>query len=876
MVTLFEISTDRVILRWEGELMPRGVSVAAASATSSGGSSSPIESTSASAVTSLVSSPSPSASSSQTAAHDQTDQGHALVGTLRVVPRNAAVLPEVAPYGYPAYTVRSSSFVQEGPALFEDASYHVILHPVKPARVKLISRDPGVITSSSVGPSGDRLSVVNFRGQVGYSLFEVWVDGVPEFDVEVEVFPTKIDYKSDYDAMLAELTDFFTGLALEYLRATYRLGKSVRVPQPSHIEWLTILRQVIGQLEQALRRIARYPSRRLIRSPELTRVEKLRRVDGAMRRTILRGKGKGGYIRLPVPGDVAYVREYVGAQTAIESLDTPEHRWLKTQLEEIRSRVARLALEERRRLEALQQSKGKSKGRRSERIVAELEEIEARITSLLRLEPLTEARGEPPANFSSLLLQASPGYREAYVTCLILRLGLRIEGGPFRLSVKDISALYEYWCYLAVVRLVACELRADLDPSDFLRVTPRGLRVELEAGKSKSLTLSGRGKAGAGSRMISLTYHPAFDSPTGRQLPDVGLSIAVEGWKETFELIMDAKYRLDTSPAYVGQHGTPGPPEDAVNVLHRYRDAILVSLAPGQPRDKRSVIMGVALFPFQDPSGEYERHTFFRSLDEVGIGALPFLPSRQDYVADFLRQLLFQSGWSLADRVLDHRAAIERARWMREAAQPALIAVIRPGVGQLEWIKENRLYYAPLPRLGKRKFSARWVALYQGRKDRGGQTGAVTHEAEVVAVDVKPRGAIKTPWAPSRPDELCVVYTLSEVREREHPIPIYHGMRWFRWASRLSLSRAREGSELYLETEPEWRLYDELKAKGITFCLRPDDPKVPDPDDPRGRAVFEVGTWRIRYAGAAGFRMVSGETTVYEPSVKRVIERIME
>lgn len=147
---------------------------------------------------------------------------------------------------------------------------------------------------------------------------------------------------------------------------------------------------------------------------------------------------------------------------------------------------------------------------------------------------------------------------------------------------------------------------------------------------------------------------------------------------------------------------------------------------------------------------------------------------------------------------------------------------------------------------------------------------------EPASVDVKPRGAIKTPWVPSRPDELCVVYTLSEVRAREHPIPIYHGMRWFRWASRLSLSRAREGSELYLETEPEWRLYDELKAKGITFCLRPDDPKVPDPDDPRGRAVFEVGTWRIRYAGAAGFRMVSGKTTVYEPSVKRVIERIME
>lgn len=358
-------------------------------------------------------------------------------------------------------------------------------------------------------------------------------------------------------------------------------------------------------------------------------------------------------------------------------------------------------------------------------------------------------------------------------------------------------------------------------------------------------------------------------------MPDVGLSISVEGWREPFELIMDAKYRLDTSPAYVEKHGAPGPPEDAVNVLHRYRDAILVSLGPGRPRDKRSVIVGIALFPFQDPLGEYEGHTFFRSLEQVGIGALPFLPSRQEYVANYLRQLLRQSGWTLADRILDHRNAIERALWVREAAKPALIAAIRPDVGELEWIKENRLYYAPLTALGRRKFSARWVAFYQGRKDRNGQIGAVTHEAEVLAVDVKPRGAIKTPWAPTfSTDELCIVYTLSEVREREHPIPVDHGVGRYRWASRLSLSRAREGSELYLETEPEWRLYDELRAKGIDFRLRPDDPEVIDPDNPRGRAIFEVGSWRIRYDGAAGFRVVKAETILHEPTVERVIERV--
>lgn len=272
-------------------------------------------------------------------------------------------------------------------------------------------------------------------------------------------------------------------------------------------------------------------------------------------------------------------------------------------------------------------------------------------------------------------------------------------------------------------------------------MTTRGLRVEV-AGETTSVTLPGRGGAGDRPVTVSLTYHPAYDSPTGRQLPGVGLSIFVEGWKQPFE---------------------------------------------------------VALFPFQDLAGEYRGHTFFESLEKVGIGgALPFLPSRQEHVASFLRELLSQSGWSLADRVLDHRIGMGRARWMAETSQAALVVGLRRGENELEWIKKNRLYYVPLARLGKRKFSARWIAFSQEVSGPGGQAGAVTHEAEVLAADVKRRGEIETLWAPAHPKDLCVVYTLAEVQERPRPIPLERGMPRYRWASRLSLRRAREGSQRYL------------------------------------------------------------------------------
>ena len=79
-------------------------------------------------------------------------------------------------------------------------------------------------------------------------------------------------------------------------------------------------------------------------------------------------------------------------------------------------------------------------------------------------------------------------------------------------------------------------------------------------------------------------------------------------------------------------------------MLHRRRTAILVSTAPGMPRDRRAIIVGAALFPLQDCEGEFEQNTFYRSLEQVGIGALPFLPSRLEYVKDWLRQILTESG----------------------------------------------------------------------------------------------------------------------------------------------------------------------------------------------------------------------------------------
>src|SRR5690606_2062948 len=110
----------------------------------------------------------------------------------------------------------------------------------------------------------------------------------------------------------------------------------------------------------------------------------------------------------------------------------------------------------------------------------ELVELDSRIAALERLEPIVAATASSPSGFTSLILQGAPGYREAYQALMILAQGLRIGGGPVELSVKDLHLLYEYWCFLEVVKQVAELINHPIPPRALFDVRADGLRLRLE------------------------------------------------------------------------------------------------------------------------------------------------------------------------------------------------------------------------------------------------------------------------------------------------------------------------------------------------------------------------------------------------------------
>ena len=507
--------------------------------------------------------------------------------------------------------------------LFEETDYTLFIQSKSVAPLRLHHRDP-VLIGGLVSSDEGRIhhGVINFGSQVGESRFVVDVNRVPVAAFAVEVFPSKLDYRRDYEALRDDVQDIAADLVLEYLRATSMPGAATRSRSSGRLGWLLLLRHLVDELEQALLYIAQQPQWAAQRIVEEHRADRIRRPDAALRRAITRGRGRGAWQQGTDAG--LPVRERLPGARGRYTLDTPEHRWLAARLALLCARLADLHAEEKRRPPSARQ----------QQVCVDLETLHHRLGRLGRLRIFEEATGEPPQDPPWRLLTAS-GYREAYRACLRLQQGVHLGGGPLALSLKEVHLLYEYWCFLTLVRLVAAQTGHREPLRRLLAVSYQGLRVRLRKGRAQTITFPL-----ADGRRVAMTYNPRFGGPgyLVPQQPDILLTVYQRDGRPR-RYVLDAKYRLDASPSYRQRYGLPGPPTEALNTLHRYRDAI----QDKQQRPRRAVEQVVALFPYrEDDPGLFEKSRHHRMLREIGVGAIPLLPGSTVYLAAWLADVLYE------------------------------------------------------------------------------------------------------------------------------------------------------------------------------------------------------------------------------------------
>ncbi len=619
--------------------------------------------------------------------------------------------------------------------------------------------------------------IINFGNEIGASDFVIQIDGRNYLRIELEVFPTKIDYKSDYRAIVEDITREIYSLVFDFLKKTYLAYQQKDQVSGSPVEFFAILRRIYGDFLRAADRILAQPHHALETSHDVVPGHKAHRLDQRSLRWLEKHAGLLADRVLTARKQVTY--------------DTRENRLTKY----ILLSVAKKLLTFKRNYCRLQRDADAA-------IVTEIEGMIQNINRRSMTSFMSEIQGAAPANRMSLVFSMAPGYRELYKYYLILLRGLDITGDIFHVSPKDLALLYEYWCFIKLNSLM--KEKYQMVSQDIIRVRGNGLYVSLVKGQGSRVKYHNPA-TGEG---IVLSYNPKeMNLPTGAQRPDNVLSLKKRGAKVDYEYVFDAKYRLNPAlpgTEYQKLYKKPGPEVDDINTMHRYRDAIVYDTDASFY--ERTMFGAYVLFPYGDED-KYESHKFYQSIGKVNIGGLPFLPSATKLVSRMLDDLIADSPESAFERTTLPRGIEEKLAKVDWSVRDVLVGSMSRSE-QLAVCLWNRFYHIPEKRLKRTSFPIRYIALYQSKNLFGEQAG-IRYYGEVVSWTCVPRKEIRE--LPSGKEDLYYRFEVREWKTLSKAIaPKEVGLVCF-FTNLFLLEHSALVPELKLKSEEEFRLYSELK-----------------------------------------------------------------
>lgn len=469
---------------------------------------------------------------------------------------------------------------------------------------------------------------MNFLNNVGF--VEIGIDseitGISS--LRLEVFPSKLDYRSDYIQMRDEVAMITRNLVIAAQARTFGEARPATAKQPTLVEWLSLMSAYFAEMLQSARAISRNPFSQLLRSSHDLHVYRSRKVDEKKLTRLIRTGVRRGF---KINNDIL-VPERVPGLVSQTTFDNPENRYVKALLLETKRNLQKIIRTD---FSGDEDAEMTAEERFFQVARPKAQSMLKQLNVILRDPYLNKVATVPPKRPSSMVFHQHAQYASFIRAAQLLNGGLAVAGGPLQVGLKQISVLYEYWCLLKLIALLA--ERFDLEQQTIVKVKHLRIVVVLAKGIESIVKFRDR----TNHKPLLVIYNRLFNRlPTVNQQPDNVIELAS---KNGFH-IFDAKYRLSFDSRYISQYGGVGPTIEDINTMHRYRDAIVVPVSTDERQFKKVVIGAVVLFPFSDEQA-YKGHKFYRSAATTQIGGLPFLPSATNLVEEHLRDLLTNNGY---------------------------------------------------------------------------------------------------------------------------------------------------------------------------------------------------------------------------------------
>lgn len=685
------------------------------------------------------------------------------------------------------------------PIFFENGIYQLIVIPKKDDVFTFYHEHPGLrqsVAPVTLGKQTILMGNLQFQNEVGLTTFEIRCNGKPVLAVTLEIFPVKLDYKKDYQKLLEEVNDEIYNLAYHFIRKTYLQAGLTREGKPSLSEFYRLISDHFQQFLHALKRIEKQPHHQLQKVYENARGDQLRKLDSYSRNYMRKQSRLFVEVKDGIEIGNRQLMPTKGLRVRKElTNDTLENRYVKWMMERLIHKLVDL-------LDNLNRATPFWKQERDEDLIEKIAGMKKQLEGK-RKQPFWKRIGRLDRSVTSLVMQMAPGYRDAYQIFLTVSKGLVLRGKLYRMSVKDVALLYEYWTFLKLGQILA--RKYVMVSQDIVQVRRDGLFVNLETNRQAQRVF----RHPVTNEEIVLTYQKYEGSlPTIPQKPDTMLSIEKKGKNHTFNYIFDAKYRVEYAQEgtyYKGRYHSPGSTEEDINTMHRYRDSIV---AANNGPYERTAFGAYVLFPWHLES-EYQEHHFYKSINEVNIGGLPFLPNATDLVERFVERLIDKNPEELQKEGILPIGALEE--WQSSLDEKALVGLVATEEEHHRFV-QGSFYSIPVAPLKKGWQEVKYVALYL--KNGVASVNGVTVYGKIVKVGLNGNR---------------VQFSVEHWRHLPAVIkPVHYGIAGYMLTTLNMLKEATELPELFMKSKEEMALWRTLRRVSDQIKVDLDEVNVDD------------------------------------------------
>ena len=519
---------------------------------------------------------------------------------------------------------------------------------------------------------------LNYGNEVGCSeiqlIYQVGAE-TRNFVFSFEILSTKLNYHDHWKKIIEDIEQEYRMLSLDYMRRTFHDFSPDSSGDTPEIIWWSVFNNEQKKFIKACKNIIDRPRHRLHGKETYMRADWLTFVPSSIENELAEHRN-----------DTAHLYR---VEQRIWTNDTQENRFLKFALGQITAKYEAL----KKRIEAVKNASDVMK-----------EDMQTTLAVLKHLQrnPFFRTVGNYKGmSQESLVLQKATGYSQVYRTWSLLRRSYSLNDGIYRLQTKDIATLYEIWCFIEVSHIVKEKLHLSDDDIDHRnRMEMNGLFTwDLGKGEHSRILFKKDGV-----ELAELIYNPKSSErenksvgikdlvvPTVPQKPDIVLQLTKSDLQEGMKLtyLFDAKYRIDGKD----KKGVDVPPEDAINQMHRYRDAIYYKDYQTDSL-KKEVIGGYILFPGDGEPTDVAVSKFYQSIDKVNIGAFPLRPKdvhNRQLLEQFIEELIQSKSHETISKVIPQKGALLKVPnrvlvgWVSNSS--------RPGYTQSFYDGNATLYY---------------------------------------------------------------------------------------------------------------------------------------------------------------------------------------